>query len=1254
MSRDALKKLEELSQMSQLYDAKTNLSQVLKSISNNRMIQQIRMNSALAKTAAFGLGKDKVDSMAGHGMFDNVVNTSAYASMMGFPSSGSVAAAAALEAQKRAIAAKQGSNKNGVVNSYDTAAAGLNTFRNIGNTGKNLFYTNTALAGLAGATGHTGLQHFAQGGADIARGSFMMGPSGGGLIGSKLMGGVSGMGEVTGGAMSKLLATAGVQGVSINPMLAGVATMMALSKGTSALHKMVNANASINQNKTNRSVSFHSKHPHQLEDEYGNVQLYQGLIAKMQATGQIDTQTAILGQILTAIEGHTSVLPLIAAEMVNGGKSKDKQSNKALNSLSDKFGDDGKLSRGDQSKKNDPGILFKMSSKMERFSADFQSTFDIMTQLSNTLNGKSTTALANEARDFGKTGDLLEAQKEFGRKYGVSTGMVQAIHTTPSQIMDQADTYEGRMLSILGLISEINRFSAHELLQIRTKGFGLTSVESSSYLAKAEQKIEEQRQEEEGYNETYERWFRGIDEKLGLIPGWNVLSGTAKMLKSGVDALTKEDKNSKSMSQYFNDWILRGHENVNLGSEEQLKNAIGAKELSAEQRMASYLGFDYPNKFEELLDHIKRIDESTAAVAGPIKRNGRANETMNNFTGLMGDKGYHEDVNDTILSKLKGEFETLDGTNATFFQQIFGNSKKSQNLLKKEQRAKFLEANPEFMDNLSESMDNDGGANTVERNYSSSSLQAEQEQQAENIRKERQFNNAEKQLMTLLEIRDILKDGKVTDPNQLQKHKNGVNKSYADMLDDNKFGIPDVDIDLDRNKNHGSNQNKRNPKGGGKTSRFKKWFNILGDFDNTKGGSAASQKLKKKAAGLLAKRLVTAGMGMVAGPIGLAIGAAMLAYSAYEIYDIITDQSEKDMEERTAKAEEIRNTNARANYAGLDNPAKDNINMLVVELEKFDFDKDLNEVKAKLNAMTEQQLLYIKSCLGEKKDFTDKDALLIQAVNEVLEQKMKQKTQARQNKNVFVLDANNNNNLMGQAFNSTALDKQSKEVQDKFMNTADDRTTSTHLEKMLSDMQNMGLTQQDYKNIATKSKSDLLRSAAAKIANEGDFSFLGSMKKRKSEDISRDAKLVADGMSADSNVSIDSRDVKSFSDVGNIIKFNDDEQKRLNTQEGKTAYEKLAQVFKEAVTNIDGKDANGNKTQGITASEQQAIQLQIEELAKQTGINLTGNFNGIYQVLAENARNTQSLAESVKKMAESKRVVNKDLNTNVVNSNNGD
>jgi 3-polyprenyl-4-hydroxybenzoate decarboxylase len=120
----------------------------------------------------------------------------------------------------------------------------------------------------------------------------------------------------------------------------------------------------------------------------------------------------------------------------------------------------------------------------------------------------------------------------------------------------------------------------------------------------------------------------------------------------------REDNANDPTKSNLKDWLLQSFGNKNLGSEESIKNAIGANELSAEQRMASYLGFDYPNKFEELLDHVKRIDESTAAMAGPIQRNARIYETMNNFTGLMGNNDYHNTVHTDIIDKLNKELNT--------------------------------------------------------------------------------------------------------------------------------------------------------------------------------------------------------------------------------------------------------------------------------------------------------------------------------------------------------------------------------------------------------------------------------------------------------------------------------------------------------------------------------------------------------------------------------------------------------------------
>jgi len=748
----ALSELEKLSELSGLYDAKNNQSSILKSLQHNKMLNTIRMNSMLAKTAAYTAGKDNLEKFSGSPhLFDQVTQASAYAGLLGFPSAGSIAAANALEANKRRVAAR-----NGNVNNYDKAAALTNSARNFSQVGKNVFYGSTAL-------GMTGL-------ADVTKNSFALAPGGAGMGVTKLAGGADAMGHFGANALGGLLKTAGMDGAGIavqgmNPMIAGMMMAMALSKGGTALHKIFNKNSEMNLNKnTKRDTSVHGKQPHELEDMYGSTHSYMAAIARMQQMGQIDAGTAILGQILASIEGHTSVLPLLAADTTNADKKRKAKTNKALNHLSDQFGEDGTLSRGDQRKNDDPGIVFKLANRLERFSAEFQSTFDIMGQVSNTLNGKSSTRLANEANDIGKKGDLLKAQKDFGRRFGVSTNMVQAIHTTPTQIMNESDSYEGRVISILGLISEISRFSAHELLQIRSQGFGIKAGESSSYLKKMQDKAEEEREAKDNKSEFYENWLKGIDETLGYVPGWNMLSGTIKMGKKAIDGSKEllndhKEGNLRNPKEVFMDWLNDGAGNEKLKTEESIRNAIGANELSNEQKMSTYLGGDFPNKFEELLNYARRIDESTAAMAGPIKRKSRAQETMNEFTGKMGDKNYHAGIYQGINDSLEDELNTIDKTKLSGAQKIFGAFTSDEARIKR-QKATFDKNFGHITDGLNDIMGASQDDKVNENNVSSKSPSLQDQQNA--YKQEERTVNAlavqEGQLNTLVEIRDLLRE----------------------------------------------------------------------------------------------------------------------------------------------------------------------------------------------------------------------------------------------------------------------------------------------------------------------------------------------------------------------------------------------------------------------------------------------------------------------------------------------------------------
>ena len=1230
MSRDALKRLEELSQMTGLHDAKHNMSQLSSAIAHSNLVRQIRMNSAMAKMAAMGVGKDKIDSLAGNGLFDNIVQGSSYAALLGFPQSGGVVTAALLDAQKRAVAAKQGSNKNGVINSYDTAAAGLNSIKNLSNVGKNAFYMSTAGAAGAKALGYNGMF-----GADqlnslahASQNSFAFGPAGGGMLASKMFGGVESLGGVTGGAMSKLLATAGIQGVTINPMLAGVATMMALSKGSSMLHKMVNDKSSINQAKNNRSVIFQSKHPHQLEEEYGATQFYRNLILRMQNTGQIDTQTAILGQILAAIEGHTSVLPLMAAEIVNKEKRSDKQTNKALNHLSDSFGDDGTLSRGDQSKKNNPGILFKVASGLEKFSSQFQSTFDIMGQFSNTLNGKSSTALANEAKEFGKNGDLLEAQKEFGRKYGVSTGMVQAIHTTPSQVMDQADTYEGRVLSILGLISEINRFSAHELLQIRTAGFGLTSASSSSYLAKAKNDIEEKRQQEEGYNEFYERWIKGIDETLGMIPGWNVLSGSAKigkgLITGAMDLYNKDDK-LDSITNAFSDWVLKGHENGNLGSAEQLKNVIGANELSAEQRMATYLGFDYPDKMEELLDYLHSIDESTASMAGNIDRTQREQQTMNNFTGLMGNRKYHESVNDDILEKMENEFNFLDDSNASFLQNLFGAGRDDK--LREEQKNKFIKNNMGFMDELSNSMDLNGGNKTADRT-DSQELQDVQDAQDALAYRDRQMSTSEKQLATLFEIRDILKDGVTPGTGGSSKPK-GVNDDYANLID----GLG-VDIDFDKSgKRRGARINSR-------ATRTGRVASLMSDFMSASGNAAARRTATRA--------LLRSGLNVL-GRFALPVGAALLGYEAYDYF--MGNEHEKKTEANLEKNQD----NASDKFEKMDPNKKSELKDTFSKINEWgdDYEKHRADIEAKLKPKSTDELNLM---LAAYKDFADKDGGDTYVYNRIKEI-LKDRQKAEDIKNMTPEELKNYTTKKSNKWSIGSIlsfDHKIDDDNNKGLKAAlDSRETGKETKEQLFDMfKQMGnLSESDISDISsdngmgTTSKNRYAKGFANYVHNVygGDTSKIKDITPEKMEEIIKEI----DKQGKESKIQVDDpKSINKKKELSYDANISVKTQNALKDEEGKKLIDQFTIAFQDAIkTTKEGEKA------GITASELQRIQTYVEAIDKKSGTGeMQQQFNIMLSILAEQHATTAEALNTVTKLANNASGTNNSVQRKIANT----
>jgi hypothetical protein len=614
-----------------------------------------------------------------------------------------------------------------------------------------------------------------------------------GMMGSSLFGGMQGMGSAAAGGLASGagmlgLGSAGQAAISgLSPMGMGIASMIAMQKGAGALNKYMSKDSSTKIEINRTQMTTMGTSPHELETTYGSTRMLQMQIKRLQNQHQMKPGESLIANILAMIEGHTSVLPFIAAESVDNESRKNKEGGYGgQKTLSDTFGDDGTIHSADSSTK-DVSLTNRFFGGIEMGMANALSTFDPGTYLSATLQGKSVTEMYNTANSKIKGVDALQSEEQFAEKMGVSSSLVQAIHTTPSQIMSKASTFESKQLSILGLISEISRFSAHELLKIRTDGFGITQASSHGLLARIREENEINNMADDSF---YESHFKTIDEKLGYIPGYNVLSGTAKMASGGYNwvkdmfggdlekdadgnqvyetdengdtimerqasgkmGAKKKRKKNRGLQEVMYDWMASDLSNTTLNSEEALRDAVGATELGPQDLMANYLGKAYPDRFELLLKYNHSQMESLKSMAGPIKRSKFDELSMNKFDGTFAGNDYHAAKDEDIKDRMMKQMTTLNAS-PSIWGQMF--SAKNEDKLIDSQLKKARGGNS-FLDNFLNS-DGQSVSSISSKNKDETenvSAQDAQDSQKSEEQQERKFSMQERQLILLEEIRD--------------------------------------------------------------------------------------------------------------------------------------------------------------------------------------------------------------------------------------------------------------------------------------------------------------------------------------------------------------------------------------------------------------------------------------------------------------------------------------------------------------------
>ena len=879
---------------------------------NNPMTKKLRMASMASKLTgvmgggeSLGLGSEAIDDMITYG------------------SGGMVAFGAAPSAKQtnqklnEAMLRRQMQQSGHGTGMGDVRASAANTAANI----KSAAMKGSALSMMGGLHPTT---------------LTMMGMGPGGFA-SHLAGGVGGLGGAATGAASSMAgmmgagsaATGAAAGTGIagamagmNPVVAGMMTMMAMQKGGKKLFEVFNKDSSTKNQMDRKWTITKPLGAGELKEQYGMATIFGQRILQLQALGSISPAEALLANIMTAIETNTAVLPLMAAEQLNGVSRKEKEGgNSAQNLLDELFGSDG----SDQivsSATTKRSLFQKIFGGLEQGSANLNSILDLGGQFSNLLEGKSSVALYNEANDRSKLEDPLGAEKRYSEKFGISLTHTQALNQSAAQLIAGVDSYDGKMLAMLGGIFTTTQLSGAELLKIRTDGFGISHGSSHGYLSQMRAEDEEKQAMEYSF---YNDWLRGMDEMVGYLPGVASISNAFKAASSAEswlgdmikgEAIRDEKtgeitgrKEKRSMGQVFNDWISDDAKNKTLNSDSELRQAVNAVEMGPAELMQNYLGKAYPDRFELLLKYNRHQMESLAALVGPIARTEGETLTLNRYDGVFGNQDYHADKDATIADKIQEEMEKLNPVMGRFSNWFIGNN---QDEIIDDQINEGMSKNPFLKEMIENGVDSESDSTTAGRFQAQTSVQDGQDAQKTEDRRKHQMSNSDKQLSLLEDIRDcVCCNGPGCGGRG--KGKNRYNSPGTSMFGDVDYtGMPGMNIDAPNKPNKPNKPRTKAPK----APFLKKMKHFF-----TKGGWKklfTIENLKKGGTGLwtaaaaLISRLPFLGT-VLANPYVLGgIAAAVGAYAIYEyggdLVDIITGKTDdeknidKELEESSKRS----------------------------------------------------------------------------------------------------------------------------------------------------------------------------------------------------------------------------------------------------------------------------------------------------------------------------------------------------------------
>ena len=527
----------------------------------------------------------------------------------------------------------------------------------------------------------------------------------------------------------------------LDPSLVGMIGMMGLMKYSQTKLKQLSDSTRMNNPKTvSKLPIFLNQMPASAIQQKYSMRPQINSVLNTIPSETYNPIEAMKLNLLGMISDNTSNLTYIHDLLNNNNIEKDfAGGNSAANTISSKI-DTNQRNTNDQLKNiNQLSLLDKGILSLERFTNNLN-LLNPLTNISSSLRFESGTAMYRESNNRNAYLDPMRAEKDMGRKFGLSTQSISLLHSNPGEILMDSQNYESKHITMLGLIANYNKEMLWELLTIRKSGFGINKQAGLGYLERLKNYYE-QKELDENKNKTdwgidffdnneigmmIKESLIGLDNILGKIPVigglYSSVSNAGKFtygLGSKVGNYltdTFSDNNQSGFSKIwddlktgFKDTMYERYLNPLIKDEQALNEKIGNVELGAQELANKYMGEFFPDEFGLLLSYNLSQMESLEYIAEQYGMNNQnrslsSNLSWDKMTGKLSTADEQITHRKGIYDKLLKETE-LQSNDSVFGDMMIGLFERFTNTDKQEEVDRIISNRYSYIDDIASKFD---------------------------------------------------------------------------------------------------------------------------------------------------------------------------------------------------------------------------------------------------------------------------------------------------------------------------------------------------------------------------------------------------------------------------------------------------------------------------------------------------------------------------------------------------------------------